>query len=198
MIELDSLVQLALDHSKRRITIADMVHALGDGSLKMLILFFALPNSVPTLPGTSTILCLPLLFLTMQMALCQSPWMPAWLARQSLSRKDFATLVLRLKTLSTRIDRICIPRLGRYVGCGAIRVAGFLGILLSAVLVLPLPLVNVPCGIALVLLSLGNLYKDGLFSILGFITGFASLGLAAGVVIFSWRIGHQILLSWRF
>lgn len=86
----------------------------------------------------------------------------------------------------------------RYVDCRTMRMAGVLGVLLSVVLVLPLPLVNVPCGIALVLLSLGGLYEDGLFLILGFVAGFASLGLTAAVVIFSLRVGKQILLFWHF
>ncbi|OOG55390.1 hypothetical protein B0E49_08035 [Polaromonas sp. C04] len=192
------MVELASDRARRRISIADMVHSMGDGSVKVLLLLFALPNSIPALPGTSTILGFPLLFLTMQMALRKPPWMPRWLARQSLSRKDFAAIVLRLTTLSTWAERICTPRLGRYVDGCTLRMAGVLGVLLSVVLVLPLPLVNVPCGIALVLLSLGGLYKDGLFSILGFVAGFASLGLTAAVVIFSFRVGKQILLFWHF
>ena len=52
--------------------------------------------------------------------------------------------------------------------------------LLAFVLILPLPLVNDPVGVALVCLSLGVLRKDGLLIALGFVVGVLSL---AGAVV---------------
>ncbi|MES2190950.1 MAG: exopolysaccharide biosynthesis protein [Pseudomonadota bacterium] len=193
MTELDSLLELALDSSRERITISEMVHVMGDCSLATLILLFALPNSIPAPPGTSAILGVPLLFLTTQMALGHSASLPQWLARQSFSRKHLADLMLQLDAISRRAERICKPRLHTYAGPFAMRVAGGIGVLVSVILILPLPLVNVPCGVALVLVSLGCLYKDGLFTILGCVAGFASLILAVVVVVLSWHIVHKAL-----
>ena len=79
------------------------------------------------------------------------------------------------------------------------RAAAATGVLLSVILVLPLPLVNVPAGIALVLFSLGALRRDGVLLILGFISAIGCLAIASGVLIVLWRVGDQLLaLAARF
>jgi len=49
-------------------------------------------------------------------------------------------------------------------------------------LILPLPLVNIPIGMTLSLLSFGGLRGDGLAVLLGFAAGIASLSLAGSVL----------------
>ncbi|RZL96199.1 MAG: hypothetical protein EOP82_01120 [Variovorax sp.] len=70
----DGLTRLAADRQRPYVTIADVLAALGEGSTWMLTLLFALPNAVPMLPGTSTVLGMPLLFLTIQLASGRRPW----------------------------------------------------------------------------------------------------------------------------
>jgi hypothetical protein len=54
--------------------------------------------------------------------------------------------------------------------------------------VLPLPLVNIPIGISLSLMSFGRLCSDGLLVLLGFAVGIASLGLAVSVLCGAWAL----------
>lgn len=94
--EVDGLTRLATNPARHRVAIADILDAMGDNSVMMLMLLFALPNAVPAPPGTSTILGLPLLFLTLQWLRGKQPWVPRWIARQSLRRSDFAAITKRL------------------------------------------------------------------------------------------------------
>jgi hypothetical protein len=195
----DALDRLAANPARHRVTIADILHAMGKGSVMMLVLLFALPNAVPAPPGTSMILGLPLLFLTLQWLRGKTPWVPGWIARQSLRRSDFAAIVRRLDSFSAWTERVSRPRLREFAGAAVQRAAAATGVLLSVILVLPLPLVNVPAGIALVLFSLGALRRDGVLLILGFISAIGCLAIACGVLIVLWRVGDQLLaLAARF
>ena len=60
------LRQLAGDKSRERISIGDFFEVMGDRATGALILILALPNLVPTPPGTSAVLGAPLLFLAAQ------------------------------------------------------------------------------------------------------------------------------------
>jgi hypothetical protein len=50
------LHQLALDDSRDRIAVSDLLTALGDRALAALLFVFAVPNVLPVPPGTSAIL----------------------------------------------------------------------------------------------------------------------------------------------
>ncbi|VTU21937.1 exopolysaccharide biosynthesis protein [Variovorax sp. PBL-E5] len=196
--EVDGLTRLAANPARHRVAIADILSAMGDNGVMMLILLFALPNAVPAPPGTSTVLGLPLLFLTLQWLRGKKPWVPGWIARQSLRRSDFAAIMKRLTRFSSWTESISHPRFPAFAGASALRLAGVMGVILSAVLVLPLPLVNVPSGIALVLFALGGLRRDGVLMLLGFVAALASVIVATVVVIGMWRIGGQLLALARF
>ncbi len=53
---------------------------------------------------------------------------------------------------------------------------------------LPFPLVNIPSGVTLSLLSFGGLRGDGAAVLLGFACGVATLALATGVVWGAWAL----------
>ncbi|MEJ8826541.1 exopolysaccharide biosynthesis protein [Variovorax humicola] len=197
-IDIDRIARLAADQTRRRVSVGDIMAAMGNGGTLMLTLLFALPNAVPALPGTSTILGLPLLFLTVQLARDMTPRVPWWIARQSVRRTDFAVIVERLRALFSLADGLSSPRLGAFAGARAVRFAGGLGIVLSMVLILPLPLVNVPIGVALVLMALGGLRADGLLMALGMTAGVGSLAFSAIVIAGLVKIGSHVVAPLHF
>src|SRR5690554_8128838 len=82
------LLDIVQDETRTRISVADLLAALQVRAFGALLLIFALPNVIPTPPGTSAILGLPLLFLTAQMMLGQAPWLPRFIADRSMARGD--------------------------------------------------------------------------------------------------------------
>lgn len=54
---------LAGDLNRERISVDNLLSALGDRALGALMFFLAIPNVLPTPPGTSTVLGAPLIFL---------------------------------------------------------------------------------------------------------------------------------------
>ncbi|MDM0116376.1 exopolysaccharide biosynthesis protein [Variovorax sp. J22R133] len=179
---LHRLVDLATKTDHERICVADMLAALGSASGHLLMLLFALPNALPSLPGTSTVLGLPLLFFSTQLAIGAKPWLPRWVAARSLARSDFTAIVTRMQAFHARRLAGMHVRWPALATGAATRIASAFGVLIAIVLVLPLPLVNIPAALTLVLLSFGALRGDGRFVLAGYALGLATLLLAAAVV----------------
>lgn len=185
---LDSLGRLARDEGQARVRFGDIVAAAGEGGLAAAILFFALPNALPSLPGMSSVLGAPLLLFTAQQLLGRPAWVPLWLAGLSISRMHLEVVMARLDALAAWSHGVSRPRLHVFTGPLATRLAGGLGCVLAVLLVLPLPLVNIPIGMTLSLLSFGRLQGDGLAVLLGFAAGIASLALAGSVLWGVWAL----------
>ena len=84
---------IGADERRERVSVSDLMRAMDARAVAALILFFSLPNAVPTPPGTSAILGMPLLYLCYQMMLAKLPWLPALIADRSMTRDDFRALV---------------------------------------------------------------------------------------------------------
>lgn len=179
---LQPLVTLADDHHRERIFVSDLFHAMEDRAAVALILLFALPNLVPVPPGTSTILGTPLLFLTIEWALGKRPWLPGALARRSMSRIKFASMVHRAAPWMERVDRLLKPRFPVFARPSAARPAAALCVILALIIVLPIPLGNMPPAWAISLIALGMLRRDGIWVLAGVAAGLASIVLVWGVL----------------
>lgn len=176
------LGQLARDPSRERISVADIVAAMDGRAFGALLLVFAFPNALPAIPGTSGILGLPLLFLAAQMFIGRAPWLPAFISQRSMARGDFANLTDRVTPWLVRAERMTASRLHPFVDGPAERLIGLVCLILATVLVLPVPFGNMLPGLAICMIALGVLERDGLWVILGTLTGAASLAIAWGVI----------------
>lgn len=173
---------LAEDEARERISIRDIFVAMGDRAFGALMLIFALPNCFPTPPGTSAILGAPLVFLTAQLALGLSPWLPAFIADRSMARKDFAAVAARMTPWLAWAERMLKPRLTFLVHPPLENLLGFFCLVLAIVLALPVPLGNILPAIAICLFSFAILERDGLVALIGLGVAIASLIVVAGVL----------------
>jgi hypothetical protein len=173
---------IALDERRDRVSVSDLMRAMDARAVAALILLFALPNVVPTPPGTSSILGLPLLYLTAQMMLGKMPWLPGFIADRSMTRGDYAAFVSRVSPLLARAERLLKPRALFLTAPRAEQVIGGFCLLLAIVLALPIPLGNMLPALAISLMALGVLERDGLWVLLGVIMGGVSLVIVWGVV----------------
>jgi len=176
------LEEIAADTSRERITITDLMASMEGRAMGALLLIFAVPNALPAPPGTSGILGLPLLYLSVQMMLGRLPWLPRIIAARSLARKDFATLVDRIVPWLDRADRLMAPRLQWLCSPGAQQVLGLACLTLAIVLFLPIPLGNMLPAFAICLIALGVLERDGLWIVLGLVTGVLAIIVVSGVI----------------
>lgn len=172
------LHELANDQSRARISIGDLLNALGDRALGALLFIFAFPNVLPVPPGTSAVLGAPLVFLAAQLAFNLKPWLPAIIAKRSMPRDDFQTLIGRMKPWLERAEKMLRPRASGLTLPPMEYVLGFICLLLALVLALPIPLGNMLPALAISMLALGVLERDGYWVL----AGLAMTGVAAVVV----------------
>lgn len=186
------LTGIAQDETRERVSIADLFLAMGDRAFGALILIFALPNIVPTPPGTSAITGAPLVFLGFQLMLGMQPWLPKVIAERSLSRTDFAAIVTRIVPWLARGERYLKPRLERFVRPPAEYGLGLMAFILAVLLTLPIPLGNMLPALALALFAFALLEKDGAYALAGSVVFCVSLFVLAGVL---WAFVQAAMLA---
>ena len=176
------LDEISADETRTRISVSDLIVAMEGRATGALLLLFALPNVLPTPPGTSGILGLPLVYLSGQMMLGRLPWLPPFISNRSMSRDDFAQTISRATPLLARAERLLKPRLSFFVKDRAQNVIGAVCLLLAVILMLPIPLGNMLPAIAISLISLGVLERDGAWVLGGFAVATGSVFIVAGVI----------------
>lgn len=178
----DVLTGIANDESRERIAVGDLLNVMQERAFGPLMLIFSLPNVLPTPPGTSTVLGAPLIFLTLQLALGRTPWLPKLIGERSLPRREFAAFITRATPWLAKAERLLRPRLGIFAHPPAENIVGIMSFVLAVVLVLPIPLGNMLPALAICVMALGTLERDGVWTLTGMLIGFASLGVVSGVV----------------
>lgn len=167
------------------VSVDQLERALGRRAYGAMMLLFALPNLVPVMPpGVSSVLSLPLLLLSAQLALGRpAPWLPAWLRRRRLARSDLLRALDHVNPWMTRVERALRPRLPGLTSRPAERIAGVVCLVLSLVLFFPIPLGNWLPALAVCVLSLALVERDGVAGLLGTLIAAVSLGVAGSVVL---------------
>jgi hypothetical protein len=177
----DMVRQIAENPALERITISDLLQSMDARAMGALLLLFAFPNILPSPPGTSGILGLPLVYLTSQMMLGRLPWLPKLIANRSVRREDFAGLLDRADPWLDRVERLLRPRLGLLVSDRAERLIGGLCLLLSVIVMLPIPFGNMLPSLAICMFALGLMERDGAWVIAGTVMSFLSLIVVVSV-----------------
>jgi hypothetical protein len=176
------LQQLADDAGRERISFGDLLAALSDRALGALLFVFACPNALPALPGTSVILGAPLVLLAAQLAFKRRPWLPGFIAKRSMSRTDFQTLVGRICPWLQRAEKMLRPRASAWALPPMEYLVGAVCLLLAIVVLLPIPLGNMLPALAISMLALGILERDGYWIVGGLTMAAAAAVLVSGVV----------------
>lgn len=194
---LSAMLQALADDARReRVSVADLLAALGDRALAALLFVFAFPNVLPVPPGTSSVLGAPLVFLAAQLALDMKAWLPGVIANRSMAHADYAALVRRIVPWLARAERLMRPRATALASGAMESVVGFVCLMLSLVLVLPIPLGNMLPALAICLLALGILERDGLWVLAGLAAAAAAAALVSGVVYAMVQAVFFVLARW--
>ena len=167
----DILEFLASSWPGERLSLGDIVGALGDRGYGLLLFVLALPGAIP---GIAAFAAVPLALVALQMAIgLPRPWLPRVLAERSMSRRDFAAMASRALPYLSRIERLLKPRLALVTGPIGERLIGVTCVALALLLMIPI-LFNVPLAVPVAVMALAVIERDGLF---------AAIGLAAGVAV---------------
>jgi len=160
------LRRLSDDGGEAGLTLEEIRDRLDERAYGLLILLLSIPCLVPGLYGVPQVVGVAVILLAGQMLVGrEEPWLPRWLlnlrARGSWLKAmaDFAESKLGW------IDRFSRPRLRRFADGPGEKLAAVFMIL--ATLTIVLPMTNTIPSVALALLSVGLIQRDGLFVIAG-------------------------------
>ena len=150
------------------------MESLGERAFGVLLFARAVPVCIPFLYGIPQVVSLPLMFVSAQILLGRRvPWLPGNLGERSITTEGLHTLSRRAGPWLRRIEAISRPRLGALTRAPADRIVGLGLVLFSASILVPLPGTNTVPGIAVVIVSVGLLQRDGVLVVLGSVLGTA-------------------------
>ena len=180
----DLLAGIARDWPAERLTLGELIEALGPRGFGVLIVLFALPNLQPFyVPGLSTLSGLPLLIVCGQLALgLTTPRLPRLLTRASMSTARLGRGIEAARPWTRWIERFVRPRPSALTSQFGDRVVGICGVWLSAIIILPTPLTSTPPAFALVALAMGLMEEDTVAIAAGAVAGIAASVLSLSIV----------------
>lgn len=182
-----SLSELLLDLSAslegEEIPLRRIVEALHERGFGVLVFFMAFPMAlpIPKPPGVTAVLGLPLLLLTVQMAIGRhTVWVPESVLSKTIARARLVRLIEALMPWLLRVEKFIRPRMGFMTKGMFSRLAGLAGTIMSTAVFLPFPGFNTIPSMSLCLLGIGDVMRDGLAVLIGALLGVAwivTLGL---------------------
>ncbi|MEN5080910.1 exopolysaccharide biosynthesis protein [Bosea sp. TWI1241] len=165
-----------------RVAVGDIVAALRDRAYALLVVLLGLPNCLPMPPPIPLVCGLVLAFVAAQMLMGRAmPWLPQRLLARSIAQPDLVRAVERALPPLIRLERVSRARLTMLGGPRAIPVLGAVLLVLSIGLVVSAPFIGqIPLGLAVCLVGLGLVERDGVLILAGAAIGAVGLMLSAG------------------
>jgi len=167
-----------------RISLVHLIEGFGNRAFGALLFIFAVPVALPiAIPGISAVLGAPLLFLSWQlMRGREQPWLPQVMRSRSFLRVDFTRMLQRVLPSIRRVERLVGPRLIWMTNRRGEQIIGLFAFVLAVVLFLPIPFGNTVPALAIAIMALAVLERDGLAAIAGTLVGVAGIAVVSGVV----------------
>jgi hypothetical protein len=165
-------------------SIGALLAALGERGTAVLIILMAAPFVLPIpLPGLSMPFGLAIVVLGLRLGFGRPPWLPRFLLRRPLQPPTLAAIVRAVERVAGPIERRLRPCWPSFFG-PAMHVLSGLAIAVAALLLIPpfpMPGINALPSLAIVLLALGTMERDG-------------RAVAAGYVVL--LVGYAYLYFW--
>jgi hypothetical protein len=168
-----------------RLSFGEILDGLGERSFGVLLLILALINCVPMPPPGSTMFGSLMMLVGLQLLVgLREPWFPGFVRRRSIPRSAFRAGVERIVPYLKRIEGWTRPRATWLTTGAGERVAAVFVVILSFVVSMPIPIVgNIPPSIAVSIIAMGLIERDGLHYLGGVAAGIFAFAINAGVVV---------------
>ena len=167
-----------------RLTVREIIAFLQDRAFALLIVLLGLPNCLPMPPPIPLVCGLLLALVAIQIASGRdAPWLPRQLLNRSIARIDVERAVGRAMPAFRRLERFSRPRMAFLETPIAMRLMGLVLLVLALGLLFAPPFVGqIPLGLAVCLVGLGLVERDGLVVLGGLAIGSIGLTLSLGFV----------------
>lgn len=179
------LRRLADDGGEQGLTLHEIRDRMDERAYGLLILLLSIPCLVPGLYGVPQVVGVIVILVAAQLLVGrEEPWLPRWMLDLRAKGSWLKAMADFAESKLAWVYRLSRPRLRRFASGAGEKLAAVFMIL--ATLTIVLPMTNTIPSVALALLSVGLIQRDGLFVIGGAVvaTGWLTLlgALAAGLL----------------
>lgn len=186
-IPASQLLKELVDKKKltKTISFGEINEHLNERGFALLMILFSFPMAIPLPypPGFTTILGLPLLFFSIQMLLgMEKPSLPDWIAKKTIQTSHLVFAIDKSSKYFIKLERLLKPRLAYFSSIHGEKLIGFVSMLCSISIALPIIFGNAVPSAGIFIMALGLLGKDGLVIIIGIITSIIGLFIASLIV----------------
>lgn len=172
LAKIEHILQAAETDDAGNISLGALSDEMEERAFALLLLILALPCCLPFVYLLPQIVALPMAFLAWQMAQGRrSPWLPETLRKRKLPVRGLLDVTARVKRYAGWLEKLAHPRLAGLTGAGGMRILGWLLIVPTLSILVPLPLTNTIPGIGVAIASAGLIERDGVFVLLGLLIG---------------------------
>ncbi len=178
-----------------RVSMQTLAHAHGPAAHGTWLLLMAVPCLLPV-PGVGTVLGLRMVALAVAMWRGQSAaCLPRRVAELELSSHWAQRVLGMLASAYALAGRFARARLSHLASAkGRSWTAAAIG-LMALIVVMPIPFGNVLPALALILIGLGLVFRDGVAVVLGLAMAALAMCVTAGVMLMAWVCGREWLLG---
>lgn len=163
------------------VTLAEIMDAVGQDGLLILTAFLTLVFLVPvSIPGVSTVFGAAILLIGLSRLFGRNLWLPERIARRALPSDKLRAALDRGRTWLHRLEKVSRPHRMNALATGAMAdTLNNCGLVLGAVLLMApfglIPFSNTFPAVAVLLLSIGLMQRDGLCILLGHLANVATM-----------------------
>ena len=186
------LIRIVGDYPDDKMSVGELIDGMGGRAFSIILLLLTLPIAVPGPPGLPTAFCVPLILVTAQLWLGRpAPWLPNFIRKRRFARDALLATLQKIRPALARLESVCRPRLLKMTDRHGERWVGVFYFICVVVLFnpIPIPFSHIPLAVALAVLALGFVERDG-FVIIG-----AAVGALVGIAINLSLTGSALLLG---
>ena len=182
--------------SEERVSMQTLAQAHGTAAHGTLLLLMAGPCLLPV-PGVGTVLGFGMAALAAAMWQGHSSaCLPRRVAELELSRHWAQRVLGMLASAYAMAGRFARARLSHLASAGRRSwTAAAIGVM-AFIVVLPIPFGNLLPALAMMLIGLGLIFRDGIAVVLGLVTAGLALFVTAGLMLMAWISGSEWIMRW--
>jgi hypothetical protein len=180
-MRMSQVLTILAEEPGERVTVRTIIDILSDRSFAILVVLLGLPNCLPMPPPIPAVCSLLLILVAAQMAAQRpTPWVPGGLLKKSVSRADLVRAVTRALPLVRSLEHWSQPRWNLFRARTGAVLSGLLLFTMAVGMLFAAPFIGqVPYGIAVCLVGLGQIERDGLLVVSGIVAGCLGVMLSA-------------------
>jgi len=170
------------------ITLSELIRSVGNDGLLILVALLTLVFLIPiSIPGVSTVFGAAILLISVSRLIGRDLWIPSKLEHRVIGTRKLRPLLRKALSWLKKLERVSKPnRIQWLVAAGAVAFFNNAALILGAVLLMMpfglIPFSNTFPAVAILLLAIGLLQRDGVCILLGHISNVVTI-IYFGVLI---------------